>query len=140
MAQIKATFDGGIVADPEFKEAVGQTIQEIVVYVNHSRKNRDTQQYEPTGDVSKIRVSLWGDLSKTPLQKGDIVEIVGTLVEKEFDKRDGTKGRQLQTGYVESITVKWRKSGAPAPRVDAGFIPAPTSNPLQAAAAAGAGF
>jgi hypothetical protein len=40
---------------------------------------------------------------------GDLVEVVATLVEKEFDKKDGTQGRSLQTDYVESVVVKHRK-------------------------------
>jgi hypothetical protein len=54
-------------------------------------------------------VTLWRDLAGTDIQKGDLVEVVATLVEKEFDKKDGTQGRSLQTDYVESVVVKHRK-------------------------------
>jgi len=52
---------------------------------------------------------LWRDLADTDIQKGDLVEVVATLIEKEFDKKDGTVGRSLQTDYVESVVVKHRK-------------------------------
>ena len=109
MSRINATFSGSVVAEPERREVGGNPIQEFPVYVNHQRKNRDTQEYEPTGDTSKIRVTLWRDLSETDIRKGDIVEVTGTLVEKEWEKQDGTKGRSLQTDFIDSIVVKWRK-------------------------------
>lgn len=108
MSQIKATFSGKVVAEPEFREVAGNPIQEFPVYVNHTKKNSATGEYEPTGDTSKIRVTLWRDLAQSDVQKGDIVEIAGTLVEKEWEKQDGTTGRSLQTGFVDSIVTKWR--------------------------------
>lgn len=124
MAQVKVTFSGGVVAEPEQKQVGQNSILEFPVYVNHSRKNRDTGEYEDTGDTTKIRVSLWGDLSGEDIRKGDIVEVEGTLVEKEFEKRDGTAGRALQTEFVNSIVVKFRKDGGSSPAreaVGAGF-------------------
>lgn len=109
MSQIKATFSGNIVADPERREAGGAQLLEFPLYVNHTKKDRDSGEYVKTGDVSKIRVTLWRDLADTDIQKGDLVEVVATLVEKEFPKKDGTQGRSLQTDYVESVVVKHRK-------------------------------
>lgn len=115
MSQIKATFTGGIVADPESGQTPSGAVRlSFPVYVNHTKKNKTTNSYEKTGDVSKIRVTLWGDLANSAdVQKGDLVEVVATLVEKEFDKKDGTKGRSLQTDYVESVVVKARSENAP---------------------------
>lgn len=109
MSQIKATFSGNIVADPERREAGGAPLLEFPVYVNHTKKDKDSQEYVKTGDVSKVRVTLWRDMSGTDLRKGDLVEVIATLVEKEFPKKDGTQGRSLQTDYVESVVVKHRK-------------------------------
>ncbi len=112
MSQIKATFTGGIVAEPE-RKVVGQSnLLSFPVYVNHTKKNKDTGEYDKTGDVSKIRVTLWRDLAdNTDVQKGDLVEVTATLVEKEFPKQDGTTGRSLQTDWVESVVVKHRGNG-----------------------------
>lgn len=109
MSQVKAVFTGGIVAEPERREVGGSQLLEFPVYVNHSKKNKDTGEYEPTGDTTKVKVTLWRDLAETDVRKGDLVEVSGTLVEKEFDKKDGTKGRSLQTDWVESVVVKHRK-------------------------------
>jgi single-stranded DNA-binding protein len=73
-------------------------------------ENKDSGEFEKTGDVSKVRVTLWRDLAtNADIQKGDLVEISATLVEKEFQKKDGTTGRSLQTDWVESVVVKHRK-------------------------------
>jgi single-stranded DNA-binding protein len=121
MSRISATFSGTIVAEPEMKEVAGSKVLEFPVYVNHTKKNRETSEYEPTGDVSKIRVSLWREKAEmSEVQKGDIVEITGTIVEKNFTRRDGTEGRSIQTDWVESVEVKYRKSG----QSEAGFQPA----------------
>lgn len=113
MSKIHATFDGRVVADVEAREVGSSTVYEFPVYVNHRRKNKQTGEYEDSGDTSKIRVSVWGD--RPDVQKGDIVEVIASLVEKEWEKKDGTKGRQLQTEYTESVTVKHRRdAGASA--------------------------
>ncbi len=115
MSQVKAVFTGGIVAEPERKVVGTSNLLEFPVYVNHSKKNKDTGEYEPTGDTTKVKVTLWRDLAdNTDVQKGDLVEVTGTIVEKEFNKKDGTVGRQLQTDWVESVVLKHRKSGATA--------------------------
>jgi single-stranded DNA-binding protein len=115
MAQIKVTFDGRIVADPEVKSfSSGAEVTEFPVYVNHSRKN-SSGDYEDTGDVSKIRVGLWSSNPKFSewqeqgFQKGDIVEVTGTLKEREWVNKEGVKGRALETDWVESVTLKYRK-------------------------------
>ena len=106
MSQVKAVFTGGIDAEPERKEVNGASLLEFPVYVNHSKKNKDTGEYEPTGDTTKVKVTLWRDLAdNTDVQKGDLVEVTGTIVEKEFQKKDGSTGRQLQTDWVESVVL-----------------------------------
>lgn len=110
MSQIKVTFSGAVVAEPEKKQVGGSNLLEFPVYVNHTKKSKDSGDYEPTGEVSKIRVTLWREKAEmSDVQKGDIVEVVGTLVERNFTRKDGTEGRQLQTDYVESVIVKYRK-------------------------------
>ena len=69
---------------------------------------------------TRPRVTVWRELAETlDIQQGDLVEIHGSLIEKEFDKKDGTPGRSLQTDYIESVVVKYRKDGA-APASDDG--------------------
>lgn len=113
MSRINAVFTGNIVAEPTRKDINGVTLLEFPVYVNHTKKDRDSGEYVKTGDTSKIRVTAWRDLAESlDVQVGDLVEIHGSLVEKEFTKKDGTEGRSLQTDYLESVVVKHRKDGA----------------------------
>jgi single-stranded DNA-binding protein len=110
MSQIKATFSGSVVAEPEARTVGASNLLEFPVYVNHTKKNKDTGEYDKTGDVSKIKVTLWRELAdNTDVKKGDLVEVSATLVEKEFTKKDGTTGRQIQTDWVESVVTKFRK-------------------------------
>ena len=109
MSRIQAKFTGNIVAEVQAKQVGARTVYEFPVYVNHSKKAKDSNTYVKTGDVSKIRVSVWGD--DPGVSKGDLVEVTGNLVEREFTKRDGTVGRQLQTDWVESVVVKRRAEG-----------------------------
>lgn len=120
MSRISAVFTGNVVAEPTRKDINGTTLLEFPVYVNHTKKNRDSGEYEKTGDTSKIRVTAWRDLAESlDVQMGDLVEVHGSLIEKEFAKQDGTTGRSLQTDYLESVVVKYRKDGAAAASSDA---------------------
>ena len=113
MSRISAVFTGNVVAEPTRREVNGSALMEFPVYVNHTKKDRDSGEYVKTGDTSKIRVTVWRDLAKElDVKQGDLVEVHGTLVEKEYDKQDGTKGRSLQTDYIESVVVKFRKDAA----------------------------
>lgn len=124
MSQIKAVFTGSVVAEPSRGSTKnGSTFVEFPVYVNHAKKNRTTGTFDKTGDVSKFRVTLWGELADAAnLAKGDLVEVSATIVEKEFQKKDGTMGRSLQTDWVESIRVK--RAGKPVEPAPQQTVPA----------------
>lgn len=120
MSRISAVFTGNVVAEPTKKEVNGTSLLEFPVYVNHTKKDKDSGEYVKTGDTSKIRVTVWRDLAESlDVKQGDLVEVHASLVEKEFQKQDGTAGRSLQTDYIESVVVKYRKDGA-APASDDG--------------------
>jgi single-stranded DNA-binding protein len=120
MSRISAVFTGNVVAEPTKKDVNGTSLLEFPVYVNHTKKDKDSGEYIKTGDTSKIRVTVWRDLADSlDVKQGDLVEVHGSLIEKEFQKQDGTTGRSLQTDYIESVVVKYRKDGA-APASDDG--------------------
>jgi single-stranded DNA-binding protein len=120
MSRISAVFSGNVVAEPTKKSVNGTSLLEFPVYVNHTKKDKDSGEYVKTGDTSKIRVTVWRDLADSlDVKQGDLVEVHGSLIEKEFQKQDGTTGRSLQTDYIESVVVKYRKDGA-APASDDG--------------------
>ena len=113
MGKFNATFDGGVVAEPELRNFdSGARVLSFPVYVNERRKNRESQEFEDTGNVSKIRVQLWNDAAdEADIRKGDIVEVAAALTEREYDKQDGTKGRSLETTFVDSVKVTYRAKG-----------------------------
>jgi single-stranded DNA-binding protein len=100
---------------PEIREvgAKNTPLKELNLAVNHDKKNKDTGEYERTGDTTWVTVKLWGDRASEDYRKGDLVEFDGTIVEKAFTRKDGTEGRRLESDYVGSIVVKFRKDGAP---------------------------
>lgn len=124
MSQIKSTFTGSVVADPRFETTPnGASKMTFPVYVNHAKRNKDTGQFVKTGDVSKIRVTLWGDKTAIEIGKGDLVVVTATLVEKRWVNKDGVAGQGIETDWVEEVTVKFSNSHplAPVPAVGVGY-------------------
>jgi len=103
MSKIEAIVTGNVVADPETRQVGQYIVHEFPVYVNHQKKDKDSGAWVRTGDVTKIRVSVWGD--KPLVKMGDLIKFPTALVEKTFTKKDGTEGRQIQTEYVGEITI-----------------------------------
>lgn len=120
--QLKAEFSGNVTNVPEVKKigAKETPLKELRVAVNHDRKNKETGEFEKTGDTTWVTVKLWGDRAYEDFRKGDLVKYEGTLVEKHFGE-DG-KGRQLESDWIESLDVLYRKDADSAP-VDDGFVP-----------------
>lgn len=114
--QVKAQFTGNVTNEPQVREVGDKKTRllELNVAVNHDKKNKDTGDYERTGDTTWITVKLWGDRASEQFGKGDLVEYAGTIVEKHFTRKDGTEGRRLESDYVESLTVKYSKNGSTA--------------------------
>lgn len=112
--QLKAEFSGNVTNEPEVKTigAKNTPLKELNVAINHDRKNRDTGDYEKTGDTTWVTVKLWGERANEQFGKGDLISYEGTLVEKHFQKRDGTEGRRLESDYIANVEVKYSKSGS----------------------------
>jgi single-stranded DNA-binding protein len=112
--QLRAQFTGSVTNEPEVRH-VGQNntaLKELNVAINHDKKNKETGEYERTGDTTWVRVSLWGERSALDFRKGDMVEFDGTLVEKTFQRKDGSEGRRLEADYIADLNVKFRKDSA----------------------------
>jgi single-stranded DNA-binding protein len=114
--QLKAQFTGNITNEPVVREigAKKTPLKELVVAINHDKKNKDTGEYERTGDTTWVTVKLWGERANEDFGKGDLVEFDGTIVEKHFQRKDGTEGRRLESDYVASVVVKYSKNASVA--------------------------
>lgn len=113
--QVKAQFTGNVTNEPTIREIGDKKtkLKELVVAINHDKKNKDTGEYERTGDTTWVTVKLWGDRASEVFGKGDLIEYDGTIVEKAFTRKDGTEGRRLESDYVASIVVKYSKNNTP---------------------------
>ena len=112
--QVRAQFTGNVTNVPEIKQvgAKNTPLKELNIAINHDKKNRDTGEYEKTGDTTWITVKLWGEAASQEFGKGDLIEYDGTIVEKAFTRKDGTEGRRLESDYVASIVVKYSKNAS----------------------------
>jgi single-stranded DNA-binding protein len=117
--QMKVKLSGNITNDPtvQLVGARNTALMELNVAVNHDRKNKDTGEYEKTGDTTWVLVKLWGDTAENAkdeaqYQKGDLINFEGTLVEKHYKLSNGTEGRKLESDWIETLTVLYRKGGS----------------------------
>lgn len=112
--QLKAIFTGNVTNEPEVKTvgAKNTPLKELNIAINHDKKNKDTGEYERTGDTTWVTVKLWGEAANQVIGKGDLVEFDGTLVEKHFARKDGTEGRRLESDYVATLVVKYSKNAS----------------------------
>lgn len=114
----KGILDGRVVAEPEDRKISDKlSILQFPVYSDRRVKNRETGEWEsdPKG-TTKVTVELKFDTRDQwlgKIRKGDIVKIAGSFFEREYERKDGTPGRQLQSDYVESIEIV-RSAGAGA--------------------------
>lgn len=105
-------ISGSIVAEPESIGKAGNGIK-VVLYDNEQKKDRDTGAYESTGNVTKLQIAVWGEENvefvKENIRKGDIWQVEGSIVEVEYEKKDGTTGRQLELKFAKNWDLKYRK-------------------------------
>lgn len=121
MGRVKAVFDGAIVAEPRVFQAGSSHGIDFPVYVNDEDKKDGV--YVKNENVTKIKVTLWNDAAdNADIQKGDIVEVTASIVEKEFEGKNGA-GRSLSTKFVDSVVLKYRKPGG-----SDGFTPVASSD------------
>lgn len=96
------TLEGRAVADPELKfTAGGKAVASLRVAASESRKNADGSWED--GDRLFVGVSVWeqaGEVVAEHVRKGDRVVVTGKLFEREYEKKDGTKGRSLEVKYA----------------------------------------
>lgn len=112
----KVVISGAVVAEPEFR-VISDTFRvlEFPLYDNEQRKDKDTGKYTNVeGSTLKVKVILKNDLADQwngKILKGDIIEFSGSITEREFTKKDNTKGRAVESTWVDGISIKWREGG-----------------------------
>lgn len=93
----RATIIGNITRDVELKKTqAGQSVCSFGVATNRSWKNKDGEKQE---DVEFHNVVAWGKLAEIIAQylgKGSKVYIDGRLQTREWEGKDGNKGRTTE--------------------------------------------
>lgn len=105
------TVDGRLVADPDLRfTPSGRAVAKLTVAENHRRKDGD--QWVDDG-ASFWDVTVWGKRAENlaDLTKGTPVLATGTPRIREFERKDGTKGRSVE---ITATTVAIVPTGQPA--------------------------
>lgn len=88
------SFGGNVGGDPELRFLPqGDPVLGFSVAENHSRKDKQTGQWETTGTTWR-RVSVWGQKAEAlaeSLRKGDRVLVVGREETQEYEKDGQTR-------------------------------------------------
>lgn len=125
---IKGEITGRVVAEAEDKTiSASFSVLEFPLYSDRRVKNRDTNEWEsdPKG-TTKLQVALKFDTRDAwlgKIKKGQVLKVTGSFFEREFDKKDGTKGRSLQTDFVESVEVVFEPTDDSSASTGDGFAP-----------------
>lgn len=128
LPQIQAT--GRLGADPELTfTPQGKALAKFRIACGERVKRND--QWED-GDTTWLSVALWekdAEAAAEHLKKGDEVTVVGLLLVRDFEAKDGSKGRSVEVKYGKvSKSLPREKSGQSAPASNGWSQPAPASN------------
>lgn len=92
------SFTGRLSQPAELRFAPnGKAVATLNVAENHSRLNKQTNQFEDTGTTWR-KVNVWGKRGEAlgNLPKGTVVLVQGREETREYDKKDGSKGYSLE--------------------------------------------
>lgn len=106
----RITFENVRLAfEPELRfTQQGKAVCEVKFADQISRKNEQTGQWENKSDALWVTASAWegdGEALAEAVHKGDKVTVTGTLVAREYDRKDGTKGTSLEVRYATVAKV-----------------------------------
>lgn len=125
------TATGRLGSDPELTfTPQGKALAKFRIACGERIKDQQSGEWKD-GDTTWLSVALWekdAEAAAEHLKKGDEVTVVGLLLVRDFEAKDGSKGR--------SVEVKWGKVSKSLPREKAassasssGWSSQPTSAP-----------
>src|SRR4051812_25061688 len=95
MSGAEITISGNITADPELRYTQnGIPVAGLTVAHTPRRLNQQTKEWEDAGETLFLRVSCWRDLGENvanSLRKGNAVVVVGRLISRSYETREGEK-------------------------------------------------
>lgn len=135
-------IEGRAVADSELRvTANGRELLNFRVAASDSKKD-ERGEWQTTEQIF-INVTLWDEAEKyaSLIQRGSKLTVVGRLFEREYEKKDGSKGRSLEIKYPMVKVHQDRQQGQgyqqPAQTQQQGWGQQPTSDPWAAPGATG---
>ena len=113
----------------------GKAVASVRIAASESKKN-DQGGYDD-GDRFFANVTLWEAdaeaAAEAGIEKGDPVLVSGVIFEREYETRDGNKGKSLEIKFATIAKIPPRqKSSQSAPAQSGGWPssqPAPTNDP-----------
>lgn len=103
-------------ADPELRfTASGKAVASVTIIASERRKNPQNDQWEDGDKSPFINVSVWDKAAEALVEevtKGQRVLVTGQLFQREYEKRDGSKGYSTELKYAVVAPVPGGKPGA----------------------------
>lgn len=109
------TITGRLTRDAEIRfTPSGQAVANLALAHNHRKKNQ-TGEWVDDG-TTWIDATVWGRRAEAVanLTKGTLVMVSGPIRLKEFEKRDGSKGRTLEVNAQDVAVVPTEQATQPA--------------------------
>ena len=98
MNGIQIVAEARVGNDPELREVSGTPVCNISLAVTERKQNKQTQQWED-GPTTWLRAAVWGGMATNvaaSVQKGQLVNVTGTLSERKFTTEQGQERSQLE--------------------------------------------
>lgn len=127
LGQTPITMTGNLTADPELRHtATGVPVVSFTVAATERALNKATGQYEDSGTLF-LRCNAWRDLAENvaaSVKRGTRVVVTGTLRQKDWEDKDGTKRTSYEVQAEEvSASLRWATATITKARRNSGPVP-----------------
>lgn len=113
------TIQGRLTADPELRfTQAGVPVANFTVAHTHRKLDRSTNEWVDDGDTLFMRTTVWrehGENLAASLHKGDAVIVIGRLVSRSYETKEGEKRTVVELD-AEVCAVDLRRARADVTR------------------------
>jgi single-stranded DNA-binding protein len=105
VSEVAISVEGFVANDLTVRQAGSSRVVDVSVPHTPRRKNRDTGEWEDSGETVWFEASFWdghADSVLDSVQKGSLVSLTGSVKLEAYLKRDGTPGAKA---VVTSPTI-----------------------------------
>lgn len=101
-------------SEPELRFTPGgKAVLNVPLLFKKSRKNPDTGEWEDQGKLF-ARGTLWGDRAEAAadeISKGSDVIVIGEIEQRDYERKDGSKGLSIEVRIFEIAAKPGKKAG-----------------------------